>query len=307
MDRIDAMRVFVRIVERQSFVRAAEDLGLPASTVTDAVKTLEQRLGVRLLARTTRQVRATLDGEAFYARCLSILTDIDEAESAFGGARPRGVLRVSTLGATARGVIVPALPAFLAQYPDLEIHLNEADRFVDLVREGIDCVIRGGHLGESDLVGRQVALLPEATVAAPGYLARFGTPLRWDALDGHRMVGFHSSATGGVMPLDFRVGGTVRQVSLPTPLVVEGAETLRTAAVQGLGLVQLPRHSIAAELAAGQLVEVLQDTPPTPMPVHILYPRNRQLSLRVRVFVDWIVTLYRGIDAGQAQARRDGP
>jgi DNA-binding transcriptional LysR family regulator len=298
MDRIDAMRVFVRIVERQSFSRAAEDLGLPASTATDAVKALERRLGVRLLDRTTRQVRPTLDGEAFQRRCVAILAEIDEAESAFGGGIPRGVLRISLLGSTARAVIVPALPGFLERFPELDVYLNEADRFVDLVREGIDGVIRGGHLEASDLVGRQLASLPEVTVAAPDYLARHGTPAAWDALEGQLMVGFHSSARGAVLPLCFEVAGRVHQVVLPARLVVEGAETLRTAALNGLGIVQLPRHAIAAEIAAGRLVEILSDTPPRPMPVHLLWPRERQLSLRLRVFVDWVVELYRGLGAG---------
>lgn len=292
------MRVFVRVVERRSFSRAAEDLGLPASTATDAVKRLERRLGVRLLDRTTRQVRPTLDGEAFHRRCLSILTEIDEAENAFRGERPSGVVRVGLLGAVARSVVVPALPAFLDRYPELDVHLNEADRFVDLVREGIDCVIRGGTLDSSDLVGRQIALLPEVTVASPDYLARHGTPLAWNRLEGHGMVGFHSGARGAVLPLEFEIGGEAIEVALPARLVVDGAETPRVAALHGLGLAQMPRYFIAAELAAGRLVEVLADTPPRPMPIHVLWPRDRQLSLRLRVFVDWLVELYRqiGID-----------
>ncbi len=295
MDRIDAMRIFVRIVERQSFARAAEDLRLPASTATDAVKRLEQRLGVRLLERTTRQVRTTLDGEAYYQRCLNILAEIEEAEDAFSGGQPRGILRVSSLGSTVRELIMPALPEFLEKYPELSLHFNEADRFVDLVREGIDCVIRGGNLGESDLVGRQVALLPETTVATPEYFAKHGTPESWDKLDGHHIVGFHSSAAGGVIPFDFTVDGQSREVTLPARVTVEGVETMRAAALRGLGLVQLPRPSIAKEIAAGRLVEVLTDTPPTPTPVHILYPQNRQLNLRVRVFVDWVVELFRDV------------
>src|ERR1700733_1361953 len=145
MDRIDAMRVFARVVERGSFVRAAEDLRLPASTATDAVKQLEARLGVRLLQRTTRQARATLDGEAYYRRCLSILDDIEEAESAYRGAQPRGMLRVDIQGTQARRFIVPALPRFFAAYPDLELFIGEGDRFVELVREGSDCVLRAGE------------------------------------------------------------------------------------------------------------------------------------------------------------------
>jgi DNA-binding transcriptional LysR family regulator len=292
MDRFDAMRVFARVMERGSFVRAAEDLGLPASTATDAVKQLEARLGVRLLQRTTRQVRPTLDGEAYYRRCLAILDDIEEAESAFSGARPRGLLRIDVQGAQARRVIVPALPRFFAEYPDLELFMGEGDRFVDLVREGVDCVLRAGEPRESDLVARRVAILPEATVASADYVARFGLPRRWDALDGHRMIGFRSSATGGVLPLEFMVGGVRQTATLPASLSVNGADTYEAACRHGLGLIQVPRYSIETDLAAGALIECLPQTPPSPTPVYVLYPRNRQLSLRVRVFIDWVAKEY---------------
>jgi DNA-binding transcriptional LysR family regulator len=288
MDRIDAMRVFARIVERRSFSFAARDLGLPASTATDAVKQLETRLGVRLLQRTTRHVHATLDGEAYYRRCLAILDDIEEAESAFRGGRPRGLLRVDVQGSQARRFILPGLPRFFAEYPDIELAMSEGDRFVDPVREGIDCVLRAGELLDSDLVARRVALLPEATAASPGYIARFGLPQRWDALQGHRMIGFRSSATGGVLPLEFMVGGVRRTALLPMALSVDGAESYRAAALYGLGLIQVPRYALENDFARGTLAEVLPETPPSATPVSILYPRNRQLSLRVRVFIDWV-------------------
>ncbi len=292
MDRLDTMRVFARIMERGSFVRAAEDLGLPASTVTDAVKQLEARLGTRLLQRSTRQVRPTLDGEAYYQRCLSILADVEEADSAFGGASPRGLLHVEAQGTQARRVILPSLPAFFETYPDLELYLSEGERFVDLIREGVDCALRAGQPRESDLISRRVALLPEATVASPAYIERHGLPERWDALAGHRMVGFRSSATGGVLPLEFTVNHAVKTVLLPSVLSVNGAETYKEAALQGLGMIQLPRYGVLKELASGALVECLPATPPVPMPVYVLYPRNRQLSLRVRVFIDWMTREY---------------
>lgn len=306
MDRIEAMRVFARVVERGSFIRAAEDLGLPASTATDAVKQLEARLGTRLLQRTTRQVHATLDGEAYYRRCLAILDDIEEAEGAFRGARPRGLLRVDVQGTQARRFIVPALPRFFAAYPDLELFLGETDRFVDLVREGVDCVLRSGEPAESSLLARRIALLPEVTVASADYLARFGPLRRWDRLEGHRMVGFHSSATGGVLALEFLVDGTRRTVTLPSILTVNGADTYRAAALHGLGLIQVPRYAVAQDIAEGALVECLPETPPAPTPVYVLYPRNRQLSPRVRVFIDWVVKEYAG-HAGAAPAANSAP
>lgn len=292
MDRFDAMRAFIRIMERRSFTLAAQDIGLPRSTITQTIKQLEARLGVRLLQRTTRSVSPTLDGEAYYRRCLAILDDIDEAEGAFSGARPRGLLRVDVHGAQARRFIVPALPRFFADYPDLELYLSETDRFVDLVREGIDCVLRTGEPKESDLIARRIALLPEVTVASACYVARFGVPQRWDMLDGHRMVGFRSSVTGGVLPLEFLVNGMRRTVTLPSILTVNGANTYQAAALQGLGLIQVPRYSVEHNLADGTLVECLPETPPSSTPVYVLYPQNRQLSLRVRVFIDWVAKEY---------------
>lgn len=301
MDRFDTMQVFVRVVERSSFSRAAEDLGLPASTVTDAIKRLEARLNVRLLERTTRQVRPTLDGEAYYQRCLSILADVDEADSAFTGAKPRGLLRVGVQGTQARHFIVPGLQGFFADYPDVELFLSESDRYVDLVREGIDCVLRAGQPRESDLSARPIALLDEVTVASPDYLARHGTPAQWSALQGHRMVGFRSSATGGVLPLEFMVEGQIKTVTLPMTLSVDGGDTYSEAARHGHGLIQVPRYSVQRHLAAGSLVEVLRDTPPSSTPVYVFYPRNRQLSPRVRVFIDWVADAFgSGVKATRA-------
>jgi DNA-binding transcriptional LysR family regulator len=144
MDRFTAMRAFVRIVERRSFTRASEDLGLPRATVTDAIKALEQRLGVRLLNRTTRLVAPTLEGEAFYGRCLRLIADMDDAESAFRDVPPRGLLRIEVHGTLGRHLLFPHLPEFLQHYPDIELDVSEGDRYVDLLREGVDAAIRVG-------------------------------------------------------------------------------------------------------------------------------------------------------------------
>ncbi|MDB5740334.1 MAG: LysR family transcriptional regulator [Alphaproteobacteria bacterium] len=288
MDRLDSMRIFTRIVEQKSFSAAARDFGLPASTVTDAVKQLETRLGVRLLQRTTRHVSATVDGEAYYRRCLVILDDVEDAESAFG-AKPRGLLHIDVQGRLARRFLLPALPQFLTRYPQIEFVMTEGDRFVDLVREGVDCVLRVGNLADSGMVARRLALLQEVTCASPGYIARFGMPRHWDALAGHQMVGFRSSAIGGVMPLEFQVGKILKTVMLPRILTVNGAESYRAAAIQGLGLIQIPRYSLDEDIARGALVPVLEDTPPSPSPLSLLYPQNRQISARLQVFMDWVM------------------
>lgn len=288
MDKLDAMRLFARIVERRSFTLAAQDLELPRSTVTEVVKRLEARLGVRLLERTTRQVRPTLDGEAYYRRCLDILAEVEEAEAAFTGARPSGVLRVDVHSVLARHFMLPGLPGFLARYPDIQLRIGEGDRYVDLVREGVDCVLRVGKPADSGMIGRRVAMLAEGTYASPGYLERHGTPASPDGLEGHRMVAFVSSATGGVLPLEFRQGGAVREVLLPHAVSVAGAEMYVAAARLGLGLIQVPDYRVRDDLDRGTLVEVLPHFPPTPSPAYVFYPQNRQLSPRVRVFIDWL-------------------
>ncbi len=288
MDRLDAMRVFTRVVERRSFTLAARDTDLPRSTVTDAVKQLEARLGIRLLQRTTRHVSPTLDGEAYYRRCLVLLADLEEAEGAFAGAKPRGLLRVDVQGTLARHFLLPGLPDFFARYPEIELYMSEGDRWIDVVREGVDCVLRYGNLPDSDMVARRVAMLDRLTCAAPDYLDRFGVPTDSAALDGHRMVGIRSSTTGSLRPLEFIVDGTSRTITLPTTISVTGPESYLPAARLGLGLVQVPRFHAEVDLERGTLIHLLPDCPPPSVPVSLLYPRNRQLSPRVRVFLDWV-------------------
>jgi DNA-binding transcriptional LysR family regulator len=287
LDRLDAMRLFVRVVERRSFTLAAHDSGMPRSTVTEAVQSLERRLGVRLLQRTTRTVRPTLDGEAYHQRCLAILNDIQEAEGAFSGAEPRGMLRVDVQGTLARHFLMPGLPAFFARYPKIELSMSESDRWVDPVREGVDCVLRFGALPDSGLVARKVATLDRLTCATPSYLERFGVPAGIDALDGHRLVGIRSLTTGNVRPLSFTVGDKVRTIEIPATLSVTGPESYRLGLWLGLGIAQVPRFHVEEDLRDGKLVELFPDFPPPTVPVSLLYPRSRQLSLRVRVFLDW--------------------
>ena len=278
------MRLFARVVERRSFTGAAQDLGLPRSTATEVLKQLEKRLGVRLLQRTTRQVTPTLDGEAYYRRCLGILSDVEEAESAFTGAKPSGPLKVDVHGTLARHFLIPGLPKFLAEYPGIQLHVGEGDRLVDLIREGVDCVLRVGEPRDSAMVGKRIAMLQEGTFASADYLAKFGTPRRPEDLANHRMIGFVSSVTGNVMPLELTIDGKLEYFTPPLALSVASGESMVAAAEAGLGLIQLPRYHAGHR----KLVEVLADHRPSLTPVTLLYPHNRQLSPRVRVFIDWV-------------------
>jgi DNA-binding transcriptional LysR family regulator len=305
MDRLDAMRLFTRIVERHSFTLAAQDLGLPRSTATASIRELEAQLGVRLLQRTTRHVAATAEGDTYYLRCLSILADVEDAESAIGGAAPRGALRVDVHGSVLRHFLAPKLPSFLERYPDIQLHLGEGDRLVDLVREGVDCVLRSGTLRDSSMIVRPIASMDEVTVASPAYLRVHGTPRSLSELAGHRMVGFVSSTTGQVLPLELIVKGKREEVMLPTSVTVNGGETSLALARAGLGLVQAPRYSVEADLHARRLVEVLPKFPPSPTPLSVLFPQARGLSSRVRVFIDWLVSLFPDGRVRQARRRAD--
>jgi DNA-binding transcriptional LysR family regulator len=287
MDRLDAMRLFVRIVERRSFTLAANDMAVPRSTATKVIAEMEARLGARLLQRTTRVVRPTLDGEAFYQRCLRILDEIEDAEGAFRDVQAKGLLRVEVQGTLARHFLFPGLPAFFERYPGIELSMSESDRWVDLVQEGVDCVLRYGHLRDSELVARQVALLQRLTCATPGYLEKFGTPTGIDDLDGHRAVSLRSITTGVATPLEFGSADKLRIITLPSTLTVTGTESYLAGIRLGLGMAQVPRFHVEEDLRRGSLIEILKETPPPSVPVSLLYPRTRQLSPRVRVFIDW--------------------
>jgi DNA-binding transcriptional LysR family regulator len=287
VDRIDVMRLFVRIVERRSFTSAANDMEVPRSTATKVIAELESKLGVRLLQRTTRVVRPTLDGEAFYQRCMRIVHDIEDAEGAFLGAQPKGLLRIEVQGTLARHFLLPGLPAFFERYPDLELSMSESDRWVDIIEEGVDVVLRYGQLRDSGLVARQVAMLTRLTCATPAYLKKFGTPAHIDDLEGHRVVGLRSITTGLVTPLEFQTKEGLRTVSQPSVLTVTGTESYLEGIRLGLGMAQVPHFHVKEDLRRGSLVEILKKSPPPSVPVSLLYPRTRQMSRRTRMFVDW--------------------
>lgn len=294
MDRLQAMRLFARIVELGSFTAAASDLDLPRATATHAIRALEARLGTQLLQRTTRRVRPTRDGEAYYAHCRRLLADVEEMEGSLRDANrhPRGRLRVDLPTALARVVVIPALPRFLARHPEIELELSTSDRFVDLVREGVDCVLRTGELPDSGLVGRRVALLPQVTVASAAYVRRHGRPASLAELArGHLAVNWKSPTHQRCEPLEFVVGRRRREVTLPGPVTVSGVEAYFACCEAGLGIAQFPRYRLAGCLAKGRLLELLPDAPPPPLPLSVLYPAQRHLPLRLRVFVDWLAEL----------------
>lgn len=288
------MRLYARIVELGSFTAAADDLNLPRATVTHAIKRLEARLGAQLLQRTTRRVRTTRDGEVYYGHCRRLLADLDEVETDFREAAtsPRGRLRVDLPGSFARVRILPRLPEFCARYPGIDLDIGTGDRFVDLLREGVDCVLRAGRLGDSGMIGRQVGMLEQITIASAGYLREHGVPRSLAELHaGHVAVNWASPTTRRVEPLEFMVGKRRREVVLPSRVTVNGVDAYLGCCEAGLGIVQFPRYHLADALASGELVELLPDTPPPSLPLTVLYPPQRQMPARLRVFVDWLAEL----------------
>lgn len=296
MDRLQAMQLFVRIVELGSFSKAAEQLAMSRASATALIKQLESHLGARLLQRTTRQVSATLDGRSYYQHCLNILGEIEEAESVFSRSaqHPRGRLKIDLPASLGRLVVIPALPDFYARYPEIVLEIGIGDRMIDLVREGVDCVVRIGELNDSTLVARALPPLRQLTCASAGYVARHGLPTSLEQLAGHQCVDYLSATSGRLQPLEFSVAGRLVPYTLPACLAVNNGESYVAACEAGLGIVQVPHYHVQRQLAAGSLVELLPQHRPPPLPMTVLYPHHRHLTPRLRVFIDWLVELFGG-------------
>lgn len=291
MDRFQAMQLFVRIVELGSFSRAAEQQGISRASATAQLKQLECHLGTRLLQRTTRQVNPTLDGQTYYHHCLAILASLEAAEGLLSqhAQHPRGRLKVDLPASFGRLQVIPALPEFHARYPEITLEIGLRDRMIDLVREGVDCVVRIGSLGDSSLIARPLAALPQVTCASRDYLARHGHPHHLSELAGHQCIEYLSSTTGRVQPLEFCVDGRVEMLNLPTCLAVNHGESYVAACEAGLGIIQVPRYHVASQLQSGRLLEILPAFRPAPLPMHVLYAHHQHLAPRLRVFIDWLI------------------
>ena len=293
MDRLLALQTFARVVELGGFTKAGDSLQLPKTTVSDLVQSLEARLGVRLLQRTTRRVTVTPDGAAFYERCVRILTDLEEAEASIMQARvaPNGRLRVVVPGAFGRLFVIPALPQFLARYPDLRLELGTGLRPVHLLEEGVDCVVRIGEQPDSNLVARRIGTLSFICCASPEYLREHGVPRTPEDLSAHRCVNFMSNRTGRVLDWEFVRDGRKAQLTLDGVLAVNDHDAYVVAAVMSLGIVKVAHYVARPYLESGQLTQVLTDWTTEQLPIAVMYPQSRHLSAKVRIFVDWVSEL----------------
>lgn len=295
MDRFDAMQAFARVVETRSFTKAADTLHMSRTTVTQLVQQLEARLRVKLLNRTTRRVNVTADGAAYYERVVRLLADVDDAETSLSSASasPRGRLRVDVPSPLARMILVPALPAFHARYPDIQLDMGVSDRVVDLIGENVDCVVRGGTITDQSLIARRVGDLQLGAHAAPSYIERMGTPLHPQELEDthHRIVGYVWSRTGKTFPYAMYRDGERVQVQGRYVVAVDDGNAYLAAGVAGLGVLWLPDYMSKAHLARGELVPLFEGWRFDPMPLYVAYPPNRHVSSKLRVFIDWIAEL----------------
>ncbi|MCR8930985.1 MULTISPECIES: LysR family transcriptional regulator [unclassified Pseudomonas] len=295
MDRFDAMQAFARVVEAGSFTKAAETLHMSKTTVTQLVQQLEARLRVKLLNRTTRKVNVTADGAAYYQRVVKLLADLDDAETSLPGvaAVPSGRLRIDVPSPFARHILVPALPEFHARYPDVQIDMGVSDRIVDIIDENVDCVVRGGELLDLSLMARKLADLQLGVFAAPAYLAREGTPVHPRELEDshHRVVGFLWARTGKPVPYALHNAQEHLQIRGRHVLAVDDGNAYLAAGLAGMGVLWLPTYMSDAHVARGELVPLFEGWQLERMPLYLAYPPNRHVSLKLRVFIDWIVAL----------------
>ncbi|MEP9376489.1 LysR substrate-binding domain-containing protein [Aquabacter sp. CN5-332] len=306
MDQLAAMRAFVRVVEAGTFTRAADLLEIPKPTLTKQVQALEAHLRTKLLNRTTRRVTVTPDGAAYYERALALLNDLEELDGSMtlSQASPRGRLRVDISTSLASLILIPALPDFFARYPDIQLDLGVTDRSVDLVGESVDCVVRGGDLVDPSLVARRIGDIHMITCASPAYLKRYGEPVHpRDLEEDFPTVRYFNARTGRFLPLEFiRDGETLESAGRYMIAVNEGNAYVQ-AGLSGLGVLQAPTFMVQEHIGAGDLVPVLTSWTTDPFPVFVVFPPNRHLSNRLRVFVDWVADLFADNDLIQRRSR----
>jgi DNA-binding transcriptional LysR family regulator len=289
MDRFTAMQVFARVVEDGSFAKAADRLGISTSACSRHVAELEAHLDVRLLNRTTRRLSLTESGQAFYERCVQVLTDLEEAEqaAAMSTTRPRGTLKLSCGISFGVRHVARLVGAFAARHPEVRFDVQLSDRFVDLVEEGFDLAIRIGESPTQNLFARKLGETRLVPCAAPVYLRERGAPETPADLAQHACLTYEYLPQRGTWRFQDRAGGE-HTVRVAGPVHANNGAMLAAAAVEGIGIAMEPDFIVDADVAAGRLVRVLADYVPAPTNVYAVYPSRRHLSAKVRAFVDFL-------------------
>jgi LysR family transcriptional regulator, regulator for bpeEF and oprC len=295
VDSLHAIRIFTRVVETGSFTKAAGSLDIPLATASKLVHGLEAQLHVKLLQRTTRKVTVTSDGAAYYDRTVHLVRALDEINSSFGNdnTRPMGSIKVDTSASLASSFLIPALPKFHERYPDIQIDVSVTDSPTHIVIENVDCAIRGGPILDDSLVAKPVGQTAWTTCASPAYLARHGIPQSPLDIDPHhRLVSFVSARTGKVVPATFGDAATPIQVEPNAFLSVNEGNAHLAAGLAGIGIIHSFEFKVRPYIASGQLVPILENWRPVPYPYHVVFPQNRHLSQRLRLFIDWLVETF---------------
>jgi LysR family transcriptional regulator for bpeEF and oprC len=306
MDKLLAMKVFTKVVEMTSFSRAADALHIPPASATTIIKNLEAYLQLRLMQRTTRRLNLTPEGAEYYERCVRILADIDDTEDnlAHPGKGPRGKLRIDMPGSLGHIVVMPRIEEFRQRYPHIELMIGFGDRFVDLIQEGVDSAIRVGKMEDSSLVARRLGALRSITTASPSYLSRHGEPNSLEKLQQHVGVQYFSSRTGRIVDMNFDVHDKNTHVKMSGSLAVNDADAYVMCGVHGAGIIQAPLFMVASYLESGELKEILKPRKSRPMPVSAVYPHNRHLAPKVRVFVEWIADIFSQTPLARTEEKR---
>ena len=293
MENIESIKRFVRVAELGSFTKAADALGLPKASVSLAVQQLENNLKTQLLHRTTRIVQLTPDGQVFYERSKDVLAEMDELSSLFQDdkASLSGVIRVDMSTPMARNLVIPNLPEFLNRYPSINVDISSTDRRVDLITDGLDCVVRTGNLSESGLIARHLGELSQANYVSPSYIAEHGEPVTLADLKKHWLIHYNVNPSARFDAFEFWDGKICHKIKMQSRLSVNNVDTYRTACLAGLGIMQAPYLGAQQMLHEGKLIEVIKDFRAPAMPVSILYPHRRNISKGIRIFMDWLSEL----------------
>lgn len=304
MDQLSAMRAFIRVVETGNFTRASEALDMPKATVTNLIQNLEAHLSTKLLNRTTRRVMVTNDGALYYERALRLVAEIDELDSSLSTSQnsPSGRLRIEMAGAFADLIVIPALADFHQKFPDIRIDLGVGDRTVDYLAENVDCALRGGMPKDQSLITRRVADIQMITCAAPHYLETYGVPQHPSDLEGnHRCVNYFMAQNNRVFPFEFEKGDEKVEINGRYIVSMNDTRSYLTAVQSGLGVAPLPLFMVSDAVANGQLIRLFPEWAVESLPLYIVYPQNRHLSNKVRIFVDWLVKLLAQLTRMQSQ------
>ena len=305
MGKFSAMQAFVRVVEAGTFTKAAHSMGQPKPTVTRLIQHLEKELDTQLLNRTTRKVTVTVDGAAYYEQASRILDEIDELEASMSRAkaRPRGKLKVDMPSSLGLAVIIPALPDFYARYPDIQLDLGITDRPVDIITENVDCVIRGGVITDQSMVARRIGEFYLMCCASPAYLQRHGTPAHpADLDDAFHTIRYMLPGSGKLYTVNMHKDGEVVTVGGRHQLSVNDANAGVTAALAGLGVLHTLSFLVQHHVSSGALEPLFSGWCTEPKPIYVVYPPNRHLSNKVRVFVDWVAELFANHDLIQRKS-----